>query len=105
MKRVITFLASLVLAANLALAGDLVNADAHSKIALQGYDPVAFHTIGQATKGNPAIAAEYRGYKYLFASAENKATFEKQPEKYVTASDTTPIANHTNSTEEPRHAV
>lgn len=83
MKRVITFLAGLVLSANLALAGDLVNADAHSRIALQGYDPVAFHTVGQAAKGNPGIAAEYHGYKYLFASTENKTTFEKQPEKYL----------------------
>jgi YHS domain-containing protein len=83
MKGVIILLASLVFALNLALAGELVNADPHSKIALQGYDAVAFHTIGKATKGNPAIAAEYNGYKYLFASEENKTTFEKQPEKYL----------------------
>ncbi|MBP1709750.1 MAG: hypothetical protein H6Q47_283 [Deltaproteobacteria bacterium] len=49
----------------------VVNADPHGKIALQGYDPVAFHTIG----GNPAISAEYRGYKYLFSSEANKAMF------------------------------
>jgi YHS domain-containing protein len=85
MKGVIILLASLVFALNLALAGEIVNADPHSKIALQGYDAVAFHTIGNATKGNPAIAAEYNGYKYFFASKENKTIFEKEPEKYIPA--------------------
>ncbi len=63
----------------------VINADPHSKIALQAYDPVAFHTVGKAMKANPAISAEYRGYKYLFSSAANKTTFEEQPEKYLPA--------------------
>lgn len=63
----------------------VINADPHGKIALQGYDPVAFHSIGKAVKGNPAISAEYRGYKYLFSSEENKATFEKEAGKYLPA--------------------
>ncbi len=83
MKRVIMLLASLFIFANLALAGDLVNADANSKTALQGYDAVAFHTVGKATKGNPSITAEYHGFKYIFASEENKAAFVQQPEKYL----------------------
>ena len=83
MKRVITFLACLAFSANLAAAADLVNADAHSKTALQGYDPVAFFTIGKATKGNPAIASEYNGHKYYFTSTEHRTLFEKQPEKYT----------------------
>ncbi|MEZ4484548.1 MAG: hypothetical protein R2864_08110 [Syntrophotaleaceae bacterium] len=57
----------------------VINADPHGKIALQAYDPVAFHTIGKAMKGNPAILAEYCGYKFAFASEDNKATFEQQP--------------------------
>ncbi len=85
MRGFITLLASLVIALNFVLAGDLVNADPHSKIALQGYDAVAFHTDGKATKGNPAIAAEYNGYKYFFANEENMALFEKQPETYLPA--------------------
>lgn len=63
----------------------VINADPHGKIALQGYDPVAFHTIGKAVKGNPAISAEYRGYKYLFSSEANKAVFEERTEKYLPA--------------------
>jgi len=63
----------------------LINADPHSRIALQAYDPVAFHTTGKAVKANPAISAEHRDYKYLFSSEANKATFEEQPEKYIPA--------------------
>ena len=63
----------------------ILNADPYGKIALQGYDPVAFHTDGKALKGNPGILAENSGYKLAFASEENKALFEKQPGKYLPA--------------------
>ena len=79
---------SFVLLVLFACGGEMkqvINADPHSKIALQAYDPVAFHTVGKAMKANPAISAEYRGYKYLFSSEANKTTFEEQPEKYLPA--------------------
>jgi len=63
----------------------IINADPYGKIALQGYDPVAFHTVGKAMKGNPAILAEYGGYKFAFSSEENKAAFEKQEQKFLPA--------------------
>ena len=63
----------------------VINADPHGKIALQGYDPVGFHTAGKAIKGNPAISVQYRGFKYLFSAEENKAAFEKDPLKYLPA--------------------
>jgi YHS domain-containing protein len=63
----------------------VVNADPHGKIALQGYDPVAFHNIGKAVKGNPYISAEYLGYTYLFSSEDNKETFVKDAERYLPA--------------------
>ena len=46
---------------------------------------MAFHTVGKAVKSNPAISAEYRGYKYLFSSEANKVTFEEGAEKYLPA--------------------
>jgi len=63
----------------------IVNADPHSKIALQGFDPVAFHTDGKPTKGNPAISAKHLGYRYIFSSEVNKAAFEEQSHKYLPA--------------------
>jgi hypothetical protein len=63
----------------------IINADPYGKIALQGYDPVAFHAAGKAMKGNPAILAEHDGYKFAFSSEENRATFEKQAQKFLPA--------------------
>jgi YHS domain-containing protein len=63
----------------------LFNTDPISKIMLQGYDPVAFHTVGKATKGDPAISSSGTGYRFLFASQENMAAFEADPGKYIPA--------------------
>ncbi len=63
----------------------VINADPIGRVTLQGYDPVAFQTVGMAVRGSPYIVSEYLGYKYLFASDENKALFETDPEKYLPA--------------------
>jgi YHS domain-containing protein len=63
----------------------VLNADPHGRIAMQAYDPGAFHRTGEALKGNPSILAEYGGYKFAFSSEENKAAFEAQPERYLPA--------------------
>ncbi len=51
--------------------------------ALQGYDPVAFFTKGKPVKGNPAIVSKINGATYVFASAEDKELFDKEPAKYM----------------------
>lgn len=61
----------------------VINADPYGKIALQGYDLVAFQTVGKAIKGNPDFTVEYGSYKFLFASEENKIMFEENAEKYL----------------------
>ncbi|MBN2738302.1 MAG: YHS domain-containing protein [Spirochaetales bacterium] len=63
----------------------LLNTDSLGKFALQGYDAVAFHTQGKAVKADPYIAADYNGYKFLFATEQNKAEFLKNPQKYLPA--------------------
>lgn len=63
----------------------ILNADPIGKFALQGYDPVSFHSDGKPAKGNPYITAEFGGYNFLFASEENKSAFEVTPEKYLPA--------------------
>ena len=59
-----------------------VNVDSQGVI-LKGYDPVAYIKQRKPVKGNPAIESTYQGATYLFASAANKAEFEKDPAKYV----------------------
>lgn len=59
----------------------LVNVDKNG-IAIKGYDPVAFFTQNKPVKGKPEFASDYKGAKYWFASAEDKATFDANPSKY-----------------------
>jgi YHS domain-containing protein len=56
---------------------------ADSKLMLNGFDPVAYFTESKHTRGIASIKAEYDGVTYRFASAGNKAMFEKEPLKYV----------------------
>lgn len=68
---IFTTLVSLVVAVNLAMATmtkELVSADAHTMVALEGHDPVAFFTDGKPVKGDPSIQATHNGSTYFFAS-------------------------------------
>lgn len=53
-----------------------------NKIAIQGYDPVAYFTQKKAVKGKSTFAANYEGVIYYFASATNKEMFTTNPSKY-----------------------
>jgi YHS domain-containing protein len=53
------------------------------KIALKGYDSVAYLTKNQAFKGRKEISAQHRGVTYWFASEENRKVFLESPEKYL----------------------
>lgn len=53
-----------------------------NKIAIQGYDPVAYFTQKKALKGKPALAATYEGVTYNFSSQTNKDLFLKNPAGY-----------------------
>lgn len=55
---------------------------AQPKDALDGVDAVALLDQGKEISGKPEFKASRGKFDYLFATAENKATFEKNPEKY-----------------------
>ena len=52
-------------------------------IALHGFDPVAYFTQNRAVKGDAQLTAAYHGVTYEFASKEDQAAFQANPEKYV----------------------
>lgn len=52
-------------------------------VAIQGYDPVAFFTDSKPVEGNPSIRSNYNGALYYFTSAEHKASFDTNPQKYI----------------------
>ncbi|MFT6126893.1 MAG: YHS domain-containing protein [Patiriisocius sp.] len=58
-----------------------MNQNLENGIAAQGFDVVSFFS-GKPKKGNEAYASNYNNAKYLFASLEDKETFEKSPESY-----------------------
>jgi YHS domain-containing protein len=51
-------------------------------VILKGYDAVAYFKEGKAVKGDPKYSSTFQGATYYFASAADKATFDKSPAKY-----------------------
>ncbi len=51
-------------------------------LAIQGYDPVAYFTLGKALEGKTQFTATVEGVRYLFVSQANKELFVKEPKKY-----------------------
>ncbi len=51
-------------------------------VAIQGYDPVTYFTVGKAIKGDKKFAASADGIVYNFSSETNKNLFLKDYSKY-----------------------
>ncbi len=51
-------------------------------VMLLGYDPVAYFTKGEPTRGRPEIKTNLAQRTYYFASAEHKALFIANPSRY-----------------------
>ena len=65
-----------------ALAQNLGQVDS-GRLAIGGYDPVAYFTNGQPTKGSTKYSFQWKGVTYRFASAENLQRFKADLEKYL----------------------
>lgn len=53
-----------------------------NKLAIQGYDPVAYFTLKKAVKGKSTLTTTYEGVVYNFSSQANKDLFVKNPANY-----------------------
>ena len=53
-----------------------------NKVAIQGYDPVAYFTQKKAVKGKKELATSFEGVTYNFSSLANKDAFVKSPTSY-----------------------
>lgn len=53
-----------------------------SGVAVGGYDPVAYFTVGKPVKGKKQFETEWDGTKWRFSSAENREAFLATPESY-----------------------
>ncbi len=52
-------------------------------VALDGYSPVAYFTLGEATQGDAAFASEHQGVTYWLRNAEEQGQFDADPGRYV----------------------
>jgi YHS domain-containing protein len=54
----------------------------NKKVAIQGYDPVAYFKQNKAVKGKGELAVVFKGVSYYFSSVTNKELFLKEPAAY-----------------------
>jgi YHS domain-containing protein len=56
---------------------------AEKRVALSGYDPVAYFTDGRPEKGSAEYSAAFDDTTYWFKSAEHRALFVADPDHYA----------------------
>jgi YHS domain-containing protein len=59
------------------------NPPATDRVALKGYDPVAYFTLSTPTPGVAEYDYVYDGVRYYFANARHRDLFKANPEKYA----------------------
>jgi YHS domain-containing protein len=82
-RMISTVCSALVLATLIAPSARASDVNQTDGLALRGFDPVAYFTQNKAVKGEPRWTVMYRGVTYEFASKEDQAAFQANPEKYV----------------------
>lgn len=56
---------------------------AGAPLALHGFDPVAYFTVGKPTQGNAKLVVTHGGAAYYFATQANLDAFKANPAKYA----------------------
>ena len=74
---------SILLVTGLSAQDKMANNIDNSNIALSGYSPVSYLDLGLAQRGTKEFKSEYEKVGYYFTSAEQKASFDKNPSKYL----------------------
>jgi hypothetical protein len=86
LKRLLTAATSLMaflLVSPVQAAERPVNSSTFGRVAIEGYDPVAYFKDSAPAKGLRSITAEWRGAHWRFATEENRAAFQAEPERFA----------------------
>lgn len=75
--------ALLIFGAGTAFAGEAIGAAVAGKVAIEGYDPVAYFADGRAAAGSDKFEYAWNGATWRFASAQHRDTFAANPERYA----------------------
>ena len=82
--RLASLLGGLLVAAQIHAASPIAEYNLPAdKLALQGYDPVAYIEDGKAVKGSAEIKADHAGVHYRFATETHRSAFTNAPAKYL----------------------
>lgn len=81
MKRFVVWAALLL--ASPVFAVSPVNTSLFGKVAIKGYDPVAYFTESKPVKGTKDFVFDWNGATWQFASAANRDAFAKDPARYA----------------------
>lgn len=65
------------------LAALLLGAAPAPDVAIKGYDPAAYFTVGKPLQGSDANTFQWHGFTWHFASQEHRDLFAASPEKYA----------------------
>lgn len=60
----------------------VINVNAQG-VAIEGYDPVAYHMLGRAVQGNPAISYRWMEATWQFANTDHRDRFVADPGRYA----------------------
>ncbi len=85
MKKIMLFAFAAILGISLAQAQSATRKkqfNLEKSVAIQGYDPVAYFTLGKAVKGDKKFTASADGIIYNFSTEANKNLFLKDYSKY-----------------------
>ncbi|MBP6851933.1 MAG: hypothetical protein KA164_10050 [Rhodoferax sp.] len=87
-RRSVLMLAAAGLTSRLVHAGQTgpfrtVSEGGTDRLMLEGHDAVAYFTRNEAVRGDMATQIEHAGVFWRFSSAENKAEFLRDPDKYM----------------------
>lgn len=64
-------------------AANPIYVDSKNRLAIEGYDPVAYFNENQAVAGSRDYSAQWKGATWHFSSAENRDKFLGAPEQFA----------------------
>lgn len=74
----------LAFAATLAVSPAMAQStSSDTKVAIRGYDTVAYFTLGRPEHGSPSISHQWDGRRYLFVNEGHRELFARDPGKYA----------------------
>jgi YHS domain-containing protein len=79
LRTLLAFISCVLLAVGPAQA----QSTAEPAAALRGMDVVSYFQAGGPVKGRAALRHDFDGARYLFSSAQNKAVFVAEPDRYL----------------------